>query len=40
MRENDLESYFFDFIQNIESLSALQEDFTHFYVFTAVRRLV
>lgn len=38
MRENDLESYFFDFIQNIESLSALQEDFTHFYVFTAVRR--
>ena len=38
LRENDLESYFFDFIQNIESLSALQEDFTHFYVFTAVRR--
>ena len=38
LRENDLESYFFDFIQSIESLSTLQEDFTHFYVFTAVRR--
>ena len=38
MREIHLENYFYDFIQHIPSLVALQEDFTHFYVFTAVRR--
>ena len=38
LREIHLENYFFDFISHIPSLRALQEDFTHFYVFTAVRR--
>jgi hypothetical protein len=38
LSERHLENYFYDFIQHIPSLNALQEDFTHFYVFTAVRR--
>jgi Ca2+-binding EF-hand superfamily protein len=38
LREVHLESYFFDFINRIPSLRALQEDFNHFYVFTAVRK--
>ena len=38
LREVHLENYFFDFINHIPSLRALQEDFNHFYVFTAVRR--
>jgi serine/threonine-protein phosphatase 2A regulatory subunit B'' len=38
LSERQLENYFYDFIQHIPSLMALQDDFTHFYVFTAVRR--
>lgn len=38
LREKDLENYIFDTIPKLAQLKNLQENFTQFYVITAVRK--
>lgn len=38
LREKDMENYIFELIPSLPQLSALQEEFYPFYVFTAVRK--